>query len=1082
MGVTRAWQRAPDEAGMALCGVPPFSVAPQGSSTGSDPYVVDLHIHSKYSRACSRDLNLPNLAWWARRKGVSVLGTGDFTHPAWHDHLRETLHPAEPGLYRLSPDTERDIARRLPPRLASAAEADPVRFMLSVEISTIYKRDDRTRKVHHLIYLPDLDSVARFNTALGRIGNLGADGRPILGLDSRDLLEITLEASPDGFLVPAHIWTPWFSALGSKSGFDAIADCYADLADHIFAVETGLSSDPEMNWRVSSLDRYQLISNSDAHSPPALAREATVLTARRDYFGIREALRTGDGLHGTIEFFPEEGKYHADGHRVCGVNWQPDQTRAAGGLCPECGKPLTVGVLSRVEDLADRTEARPGAKEVTHLLSLPQIVGEIHGVGPRSKTVDGQVNTLVAALGPELRILTDTPLSDIGQAGGELLAEAIGRLRRGQVRRVPGYDGEYGVITIFQPDELPRGGHAHQPEALFDVPVPAQRRPAEPAPRRKAEAPKAQERRRAPKAEPPPIAPPASPHEPFEPMLSGMEEVGTGLLDRLDALQRVAASAPGGPLLIVAGPGTGKTRTLTHRIAYLCAELNVYPEHCLAITFTRRAAEELRERLDGLLGPVAEDVTVATFHSLGLAILREHAEAAGLADGFGVADDTQRAEARAEAGDDHDAYIKLLRQHNLVDLDELVDLPVALLRDDPELVEHYRARWRWIFVDEYQDVDATQYELLRLLSPADGNLCAIGDPDQAIYSFRGADVAYFLRFSQDFTDARLVRLTRNYRSAAPIVAAAVQAIAPSTLVSGRRLDPARLDPEAPLVGLYPAGSAGEEADFVRRTVDELVGGISHRSLDSGRIDGRASTIGFSDIAVLYRTDAQAAPIVEALSRAGIPVQKRSHNRLRDRAGVGAIARELRHASGLGGSIAARVRLAGQVLAQRFTAPTLDAPAASSPEDIWAAVEVLTPLAQRCGDDLELFLSQLATGAEVDALDPRAEAVTLLTLHAAKGLEFPVVFLVGCEDGLLPLRLPGKPPAEEELAEERRLFFVGLTRAQDRLYISHASRRTRFGTEREARPTPFLNAIDGGLFERLGEAGPRRPKDRQLRLL
>lgn len=1064
---------------MALCGVPPFSVAPQDGFP-ANPYVADLHIHSKYSRACSRDLNLPNLAWWARRKGVSLLGTGDFTHPAWYDHLREALHPAEPGLFRLSPEAERDIARKLPPRLASTAEAHPVRFMLSVEISTIYKRGDRTRKVHHLIYLPDLDAVARFNTALGRIGNIGADGRPILGLDSRDLLEITLEASPDGYLVPAHIWTPWFSALGSKSGFDAIADCYADLADHIFAVETGLSSDPEMNWRVSSLDRYQLVSNSDAHSLPALAREATVLTAPLDYYGVREALRTGDGLHGTLEFFPEEGKYHADGHRACGVNWQPSQTREAGGQCPECGKPLTVGVLSRVEDLADRTDARPGAKAVTHLLSLPQIVGEIHGVGPKSKTVDGQVNTLVAALGPELEILTKAPLADIGQAGGELLAEAVARLRRGEVRRIPGYDGEYGIIKIFEPEELPRGGHHHQADALFEVPVPAQRRPAEPAPKRKAEP--APERKRPVAKAAPPIPPPPSPHEPFEPMLSGMEEVGTGLLDRLDALQRVAASAPGGPLLIVAGPGTGKTRTLTHRIAYLCAELNVYPEHCLAITFTRRAAEELRVRLDGLLGPVAEDVTVATFHSLGLAILRERAAAAGLQDGFGIADDTQRAEARAEAGDDEAAYTKLLRANNLVDLDELVTLPVALLRDEPELVEQYRARWRWIFVDEYQDVDATQYELLRLLSPPDGNLCAIGDPDQAIYSFRGADVAYFLRFAQDFTDARLVRLTRNYRSAAPIVAAAVQAIAPSTLVQGRRLDPARLDPEAPLVGRYAADTTSDEADFVRRTVDELVGGVSHRSLDSGKIDGRSSTISFSDIAVLYRTDAQSATIVEALSRAGIPVQKRSHNRLRDRPGVAAIARELRHASGLGGALAARVRLAGQVLADRFAAPTLDAPVTTSPEDVWSAVELLMPLAHRCGDDLPLFLGQIATGAEVDALDPRAEAVTLLTLHAAKGLEFPVVFLVGCEDGLLPLRLPGRPPTDDDLAEERRLFFVGLTRAQDRLYVTHAARRTRFGTERETRPTPFLDAIDAGLFERLGDAATRRPKDRQLRLL
>ncbi|MEU4566159.1 UvrD-helicase domain-containing protein [Micromonospora sp. NPDC023956] len=1065
--------------------MPPFSAAPSG---GPSPFVADLHIHSKYSRACSRDLTLPNLGWWARRKGIGVLGTGDFTHPAWYDHLRETLHPAEPGLYRLGPEAERDIARRLPPRLADAAEADPVRFMLSVEISTIYKRGDRTRKVHHLIYLPDLDAVARFNAALGRIGNLGSDGRPILGLDSRDLLEITLEASPDGYLVPAHIWTPWFSALGSKSGFDAIADCYADLAGHIFAVETGLSSDPAMNWRVASLDAYRLVSNSDAHSPPALAREATVFATGRDYFAIRDALRTGDGLAGTIEFFPEEGKYHADGHRVCGVNWSPEQTRAADGRCPECGRPLTVGVLSRVEELADRPDGhRPErAHDVTHLVPLAEILGEINKVGPRSKKVGGKLNELVAALGPELEILTTTPLPEIQRVGGELLAEGIGRLRRGDVRRMPGFDGEYGVITLFDPAELGAAGGSAGQETLFDVPVPKQRSPKEPAATPRAKSPAKAEPKRRPAREAavpaPPIAPAPSPHEPFEPMLAGMEEVGTGLLDRLDAMQRVAASAPGGPLLIVAGPGTGKTRTLTHRIAYLCAELNVFPETCLAITFTRRAAEELRHRLDGLLGPVAEDVTVGTFHSLGLAILRENAEAAGLPPDFRIADDADRTAARAEAGEDVTAYTDLLRKQQLVDLDELLTLPVELLRADRKLVQRYRDRWRWIFVDEYQDVDAVQYELLRLLSPADGNLCAIGDPDQAIYSFRGADVGYFLRFSEDFTDARLVRLNRNYRSSAPILAAAVQAIAPSSLVRGRRLDPARLDPEAPLVGRYPAATVADEADFLVRTIDELVGGLSHRSLDSGRIDGRSSTVSFSDIAVLYRTDAQAAPILDALVRANIPVQKRSHDRLRDRPGVAAIARELRHADGLDGGLSARVRLVGQVLADRFATPTLDSTGSVRPEDVRTAVDLLTPLARRCGDDLPLFLTQLATGAEVDALDPRAEAVTLLTLHAAKGLEFPVVFLVGCEDGLLPLRWPGSTPDEDDVAEERRLFFVGLTRAQDRLYVSHAARRARHGSERDCRPTPFLDVIDPGLFERLGGEEPARPKDRQLRLM
>ncbi|MBO0871158.1 MAG: AAA family ATPase, partial [Micromonosporaceae bacterium] len=434
---------------------------------GTAPFVADLHIHSRYSRACSRDLNLSTLTWWARRKGITLLGTGDFTHPAWCDHLREALVPAEPGLYKLNLDDDRDVDRRLPTSVRGAQ----VRFQLSVEISTIYKRDDRTRKVHHLVYLPDLEAVSRFNTALGRIGNLGSDGRPILGLDSRDLLEITLAASPDGYLVPAHIWTPWFSALGSKSGFDAIADCYADLAGHIFAVETGLSSDPLMNWRVSSLDRYRLVSNSDAHSAPALGREATLLDSTLDYYAVREALRTGDGLQGTIEFFPEEGKYHADGHRACGVNWQPEQTRAAGGECPECGKPLTVGVLSRVDDLADRPEGtRPaGAKDVVHLIQLAEILGEIHRVGARARSVQARLAALVAELGPELAILRQVPVAEVARAGGELLGEALARLRRGEVRRTPGFDGEYGVIRLFEPAELASASLAG--EALFDLPA-----------------------------------------------------------------------------------------------------------------------------------------------------------------------------------------------------------------------------------------------------------------------------------------------------------------------------------------------------------------------------------------------------------------------------------------------------------------------------------------------------------------------------------------------------------------------------------------------------------------------------------
>jgi uncharacterized protein (TIGR00375 family) len=1072
-----------------------------------ESFVADLHIHSKYSRACSRDLNLENLHWWAQRKGITLLGTGDFTHPAWYDHLREQLVPAEDGLHRLSDGAEREIRRRLPP-----STHGPVRFLLSVEISTIYKRGDRTRKVHHLVYLPDLEAVARFNGKLGHGpgglgGNLGSDGRPILGLDSRDLLEITLECSDRGFLVPAHIWTPWFSALGSKSGFDTIADCYADLAGHIHAVETGLSSDPEMNWRVSSLDGYQLVSNSDAHSPQALAREATLLGCQLDYDAVKRAIEGGEGLQGTVEFFPEEGKYHADGHRACDISWDPARTREAKGICPHCAKPLTVGVLHRVDELADRPVGhRPtGRPDVTHLVQLPEIVGEVTGVGARSRGVEGRVAALVAALGPELHILTTAEIDDITKAGGELLGEAIARLRRGDVRRTPGYDGEYGVIRLFDPGELRRGGEG----ALFDVPTPVVPRPRTASDR--PSVPKPRPARAQPSRPPkdPPLAPEASPHEPWEPMLAGLEEVGTGLLDRLDAMQRVAASAPGGPQLIVAGPGTGKTRTLIHRIAYLCAELGVRPEHCLAITFTRRAAEELRYRLTELLGDAAGAVTVGTFHAVGLEILRDHAAAVGLRPDFRVAEESERISVYAQAAglprdaDGHptpesaraarraldkpeqstvdDEYRRLLRQRNRVDLDDLIALPVRLLTTDEALRERYQMRWRWVFVDEYQDVDPTQYALLRLLVPRNGNICAIGDPDQAIYSFRGADVSFFLSFSQDYTDARPVRLTRNYRSSAPILAAAVQAVAPTTLVRGRRLDPARVDPDAPQVGVFAAGGAAAEAQWLARTVEELVGGVSHGSFDSGRVDSRAASgsgYSFADIAVLYRTDRQSGPVVEALTRAGIPVQKRSHHRIIDRRGVAELARELRYSASPAstGDLVDRVRAAGRALATG--APRLfdgAGPAAddfdAAPVDIYAAVELVVPLAARCNNDLDALLQALATGAEVDALDPRAQAVTLLTLHAAKGLEWPVVFIVGCDDGVLPLR-HGAAIEEAAVAEERRLFFVGLTRAQERVLLSHAGART-----------PFLDAVDPGLLEVLGaEPERRRPAHRQLRLI
>ncbi len=416
-------------------------------------FYADLHIHSKYSRATSKNCDLEHLALWAQKKGISVVGTGDFTHPAWLAELKDKLVPAEPGLYRLRAEHERDIADRLP-----RACHRLTRFMLCVEISTIYKKGDKTRKVHHLIYAPDFESVERINHSLGKIGNLGSDGRPILGLDSRHLLEIVLESGPDSYLVPARIWTPWFAAMGSKSGFDSIDDCYGDLAPHIFAVETGLSSDPTMNWRVSSLDRFRLVSNSDAHSPEKLGREACSFHTAMDYYAIRNALETGEGYGGTVEFFPEEGKYHLDGHRACNVRLLPHETRAVDGRCPVCGKPVTVGVMHRIDTLADRDEGEDIPVETAggmqSLVPLPEVLSEIHQVGPKSKRVSQHYEALLNKLGPELMLLNEVPLDDIRQASSSLLVEAITRLRNQQVIREAGYDGEYGVIRLFHNEEL----------------------------------------------------------------------------------------------------------------------------------------------------------------------------------------------------------------------------------------------------------------------------------------------------------------------------------------------------------------------------------------------------------------------------------------------------------------------------------------------------------------------------------------------------------------------------------------------------------------------------------------------------
>lgn len=402
-------------------------------------FVADFHIHSRFSRATSREINLINLAKWAKIKGIDVLGTGDFTHPLWFKELTGGLEPAEQGLYQLK----------------NQSSEIKTRFILTTEISCIYSKNGKVRKIHLIVFAPSLEDVEKINNRLEYIGNLKSDGRPILGIGAKELLKAILEVSPNSAVVPAHAYTPWFSIFGSKSGFDSVEECFDDYAKHIFALETGLSADPKMCWRLSNLDKYALISNSDAHSLKKLGREANVFEGNSiSYQQIIKALKKnnqGLKLIYTIEFFPEEGKYHYDGHRSCNVVFSPAETKKVKGLCPVCGRPLTIGVLNRVDELADRSGGQMPANAVPFksLVPLQEIIAEAFGTSPLSKRVEEEYQGMVDKFGSEFNILLETSREELGASALPEIAEGILRVREGKVTMEPGYDGVFGKIKAL---------------------------------------------------------------------------------------------------------------------------------------------------------------------------------------------------------------------------------------------------------------------------------------------------------------------------------------------------------------------------------------------------------------------------------------------------------------------------------------------------------------------------------------------------------------------------------------------------------------------------------------------------------
>ena len=1072
-------------------------------------YIADLHIHSNYSRATSRDCVPEFLDLWARKKGIQLIGSGDFTHPAWRQELKEKLVPAEEGLYALRPELQ----------MKEAPDSVTARFVITGEISSIYKKNGKTRKVHNLILLPNLEAAEVLAQRLEAIGNIHSDGRPILGLDSRDLLEITLEACPDAVFIPAHIWTPHFSLFGAFSGFDTIEECFEDLTPHIHALETGLSSDPPMNWQVSALDPFTLVSNSDAHSPSKLGREANLLDTGLSYPQLAEAIQGGaeKGFAGTLEFFPEEGKYHFDGHRNCGLCLTPSETEIYGGRCPVCGKKLTIGVQHRVEELADRPEGYrpPGALPFESLVPLPEVIAASTGLSSGSKKTAELYEDMLSDLGPEFYILRECPLEDVRHAAGPCVEEGIRRLRAGQVQRTPGFDGEYGKIELLDPSEIEK---LNGQISLFAVRPPAKKGTA---------------RTRLKQSAPEPI--PESGHSADTPhAFSPLDGLNP------EQMQAVVSSAPA--VAVIAGPGTGKTKTLVAKISHLLNSGKAKPSEITAVTFTNKAAGELRERLEQQCGGkrAVRSMTIGTFHSICLDLLAKQQNSLRLAD---PAESLELAgEVLAQTGlscsagrflqevskfknglaadhslcstEAYSLYCSRLSQAGLLDFDDLLLQTLTLLEDN--VITNLK-RFTYLLVDEFQDINDVQYRLLRAWSQQGKEVFAIGDPDQSIYGFRGSDAHCFERLFRDFPSLKTIDLVNNYRSTPEILSASLSVISQNPGAE-RILHPqlAHGDP----VRLLTAPNDFSEAVFVAKEINRLSGGID--MLDAQRMSGEG-TRSFSDIAVLYRTNRQAELLEKCLRKESIPYVIAGRDdflnapAVRGTLGFFRFLLDWQDAYSLHSCLSLIWNCPEDLIgfAQQLYA--------SCPPGNFEALESLSPelegrgplplfhqvllsliplyekesprkLLERFAEkqglaekeelvkllhtavfhrSLPEFLQTLLLGQDYDIRRSGGKqydsgAVTLMTLHASKGLEFPVIFLCGVKKGCLPLETLRRT---SDIEEERRLFYVGMTRAKEELILLTSPE-----------PSIFLDSIPKGMLKTGDVMNRTRPREaKQLSL-
>ncbi len=1040
-------------------------------------YIADLHIHSRYSRATSKDCTPEFLDLWARRKGITIVGSGDFTHPAWREELKEKLEPAQDGLYTLKKEY----------RIEDPAAADTMqpRFVITGEISSIYKKYDRVRKVHSLILLPGLDEAEVISRKLEAIGNIHSDGRPILGLDCHDLLEILLELCPRAVYVPAHIWTPHFSLFGAFSGFDSVEECYGDLSSYIHAMETGLSSDPPMNWRVSALDGFQLISNSDAHSPAKLGREANLLDIELSYNGLREAIQTGVGLRGTIEFFPEEGKYHYDGHRKCNLCLAPLETEKYHGICPVCGRKLTIGVSHRIEQLADRAEGDVLEKRAYYesLVPLPEVIGAALGYSAASAKVQREYLNMLGKLGSEFSILRELPLEDIRGASSILISEGIRKLRKGEVERIPGFDGEYGEIRLFTQSELDAldGQLSLFPGSVFSESTKREQKNV--------------------KTELAALQSAGKSH------LLEKTDVEAAKKESLNEKQQQAVCSIERVTAVTAGPGTGKTQTLVSRILYLLETRRVKPSNITAVTFTNQAAGELRTRIREQLGKgaAAKKLQIGTFHSIARKLLKDRGIVFTLVGDMETKEIADRIIKEFDLNLDRKQFLTelsnykvSLKQYDSIESDERIlqafeayqqhlkdlnamdfdDLLIEVLHAAQELEasqkEDGAGQFSYLLVDEFQDISPLQYELIKAWNQGGKELFVIGDPDQAIYGFRGADAGCFVRLRKDFPQTSQITLVENYRSTPQILGLASKVISKNP-GGERRLH--SNTPDGAAVRIVEADSEMAEAIFVAKEINRIAGGIGMLEAQEVYAENEHRVRGFEEIAVLYRTRRQAELLEKCLKKEGIPYVVAGRDDFLMEPAVRGSVSFFKSLADSSNDLAGQMAL--KLLWDLDAGDMTDCIYESMREKYLPLMKKKKPqkILEEWMEDLQLeekkgmqklyrtsvfyptmaeFLEALDLGVESDLKrcgerHYTSSAVTLMTLHGSKGLEFPVVMIYGAKKGMIPFE---SEKYASDAEEERRLFYVGVTRARRELILT---------TSREE--SPFLGEIPAELANR-----------------